>query len=132
MKKACLLLLISLVVCSCEKVKLSEEKVIVSRVMMHRPGDYTIFTVEGNTMVRRSFESKVCSVSREPVIYLDVPQGSPMWAIIEAWKDEDCGMMNIKVLSEIHLNTPQQIEGGAWDEKVGKGSYRTNQTIPIQ
>jgi hypothetical protein len=82
----------------------------ILRVFMHEPNDYSI-------MYKQIDELKTIRIGRARVM-ADVPEGKPMWA---KWLEADDSHHN-KCEAEIHIHSPKDIDGGAWNHgKRGRG-----------
>lgn len=120
-----------LTLCGCSAVTdpavSSTEKIEnVQSVFINRPNDYTILVQQGNQLIPRTITSYNNHHYRhktfaEVKVFTDTK--GPMWVEIRHYKEggkENTGHL-LKIEADIHIHSKNDIQGGQWREKHGKG-----------
>jgi hypothetical protein len=123
--------LIILMICICfigcsTKPNISYKKEDINRVFMHEPGLYSILNIKFESVsFRTGYNWRLPNIE----IIADVPKDKSMWyegEYIDV-KDSKSGWKWVK----IHIHSPQDINGGAWNKRIGKNHFVLVQTTII-
>lgn len=100
---------------------LEPEKILVEQVMEHSPGSYSIkYLAENN-------ELKEINLFRNVTIFVDVPEGQAMFALLHRGKTPSGDTRYID-RNEIHIHSAREINGAGWDF----GKQGSGQTVVIE
>lgn len=91
----------------------------IEAVFLNRPNDYTVLVRDKNELIAKSLQSSTSYAAEERGqvrVFTDAKGG--MWAEIRTYKDGGHGR---KVDIDIHIRNTDDVQGGQWREKIGKG-----------
>jgi hypothetical protein len=102
----------------------------IQAVFLNRPHDYTIYTQKDNQLIPRTIYSHDGQFSHPPVkIFLDVSPKDAIWAEIRYYSE---GKRTMKIEADIHIHSKNDIQGGQWREKHGKGPEHVGSVNKIE
>lgn len=93
----------------------------VQSVFINRPNDYTILVQKDNQLIARTITSYNHVGYRHKTlgtvkVFMDAK--GPMWVEIRHYKE---GKQTLKTEADIHIHSKNDIQGGQWRERHGKG-----------
>ncbi len=99
------------------------ERLELEQVMEHESKHYSVkYKAENNELIEINFGRQNNSVK----IIADVPEGEPIWGLINRGKTPRGDVHYLG--GEIHVHSGRDINGGGWDH----GKYGSGQTVPVE
>lgn len=101
----------------------------IESVFLNRPNDYTLLVRKNNQLEAQSLYVGSCGYGGIKLI-TDARDG--IWANVKKYKNVGGGSVNYKYEIDIHIRSKDDIQGGQWREKIGKGPENVGGVHRIQ
>lgn len=96
----------------------------IVRVMMHKPSEYTLYEKRENVLVPHFIQGSFTLVA-------DVSPGEPMWVDYYYVKGKRSTTNAEPIYATVHIHSEKDLQGGGWQERVGKFGVEKGDTIIV-
>jgi hypothetical protein len=101
----------------------------IQAVFLNRPNDYTVLIQKDKQLIPRTLSTIHFHNHGEVKLLMDAPSKGAMWAELRFYGE---GKRTTKMEIDIHIHSKNDIQGGQWRERHGKGAEQVGGVNKIE